>query len=406
MQVSTRKPRILLAWELGGGLGHVTKFMVLAERLQAQGYELWAACQNLADAEITLGRLGVRLVPAPVWNGGPGNVPEPINFAGILARKGWLDADGLAGMARGWRNLVDAIAPRLIVANHAPGMLLGLRDSDTPILYIDTPFGIPPLESPFPNMRYWQGDALLPMMHAVEEQVLAMANRVLASLGSSNLSQLCDLFQSVETFLLGLPELDHYPERQAAESEYHGPLYAEDWGAAPIWPAGEGKHVFVYLDSAHALFGALLDQLGRLSCRVLVYSSRLPDAAVSGKSNIVLHNRPLRMSQVLVKAELVVNHAGYGVSSQALLAGVPLLMLPNHLEQAMLAVRVGELKAGKVLPNDARLIGGPLRQALADSACTMHAKDFAARHAGQSLASTLDSLVERCVARVDIAGCR
>jgi UDP:flavonoid glycosyltransferase YjiC (YdhE family) len=395
------KPRILLAWELGGGLGHVTKFMVLAERLQAQGYELWAACQNLADAEITLGRLGVRLVPAPIWNGGPGNVPEPINYAGILARKGWLDADGLAGMARGWRNLVDAIAPRLIVANHAPGMLLGLRDCDTPILYIDTPFGIPPLASPFPNMRYWQGEELLPMMHAVEEQVLATANRVLASMGSSNLPHLCDLFQGVETCLLGLPELDHYPEREPAE--YYGPLYAEDWGAAPIWPAGEGKHVFVYLDSAHALFAPLLDHLAGLSCRVLVFSSRLPDAAVSGKPNIVLHNRPLRMSQVLVKAELVVNHAGYGVSNQALLAGVPLLMLPNHLEQAMLAVRVGELRAGKVLPNDARLIGGPLRQALADTACARQAKDFAARHAECSLASTLDRLVERCVARVELA---
>jgi hypothetical protein len=148
------KPRILLAWELGGGLGHVTKFMVLAERLLAHGFELWAACQNLPSAEITLGRMGVRLVQAPVWPSGPGNIPEPINYAGILARKGWLSADGLAGMARGWRNLVDAIAPRLIVANHAPSLLLGLRGSDIPVLFADTPFGIPPLASPFPNMRY------------------------------------------------------------------------------------------------------------------------------------------------------------------------------------------------------------------------------------------------------------
>ena len=395
------KPRILLAWELGGGLGHVTKFMVLAERLQAQGFELWAACQNLTDAEITLGRLGVRLVQAPVWPSGPGNIPEPINYAGILARKGWLSADGLCGMARGWRNLIDAIAPRLIVANHAPGLLLGLLGRDTPMLYIDTPFGIPPLTAPFPNMRYWQSAELLPFMHSVEEQVLATANQALKTLGSPELPRLCDLFQGVETCLLGLPELDHYPERGAAD--YYGPLYTESWGETPIWPQGEGKRVFVYLDAAHALFEPLLHHLAGMPCQVLTYAAKLPDAAAAAleKPNILVRNRPQLMADVLAQADLVIHHAGYGLGSQALRAGVPLLMLPNHLEQAMFAVRVGELKAGKVLPNDARLIGAVLRQALLDGSCREHAANFASRYAGHSVSTTLDRLVTRCLRKVE-----
>ncbi len=391
------KPRILLAWELGGGLGHVAKFMVLAERLLAQGFEIWAACQNLSSAEVTLGRLGVRLVQAPIWNAAPGNIPEPINYAGILARKAWLSTDGLAGLARGWRDLVDAIAPRLIVANHAPSLLLGLRGRDIPILFIDTPFGIPPLASPFPNMRYWQGAELLPVMHEIEARVLTTANQALATLAQPALPRLCDLFQGVETCLLGFQELDHYPERGAAD--YFGPLYAETWGDAPVWPLASGKPVFVYLDSAHALFAPLLDKLARLPCRVLVYAPRLPDSAVAEKSNISLRNRPLLMSQVLEKAELVIHHAGYGLASQALRAGVPLLMLPNHLEQAMLAVRVGELRAGKVMPNDARMIDGSLRQALEDDACGRQAELFAARYAEHPLSRTLDRLVERCVVK-------
>ncbi len=397
------KPRILLAWELGGGLGHVTKFMVLAERLLAHGFELWAACQNLTSADVTLGQLGVRLVQAPVWPSGPGNIPEPINYAGILARKGWLSADGLAGMARGWRNLVDAIAPRMIVANHAPSLLLGLRGSDIPILFADTPFGIPPLTSPFPNMRYWQGAELLPVMHAIEERVLTTANQALGVLEQPILPRLCDLFQNVETCLMGAPELDHYPERGSAD--YYGPLYAETWGEAPIWPRGEGKHVFVYLYTAHALFEPILNHLAGLPCKVLVYAANLPDAAaaVLRKPNIVVRNQPQRMAEVLARADLVIHHAGIGLASQALRAGVPLLMLPNHLEQAMFAVRVGELKAGKVLPNDARLIGPVLRQALLDGSCRVHAANFASRYAGHSVSTTLDRLVTRCLVRASDA---
>ena len=78
-------------------------------------------------------------------------------------------------------------------------------------------------------------------------------------------------------------------------------------------------------------------------------------------------------------------------------------MLPNHLEQAMFAVRVGELKAGKVLPNDARLIGAVLRQALLDGSCREHAANFASRYAGHSVSTTLDRLVTRCLVRASDA---
>ncbi len=397
------KPRILLAWELGGALGHVTKFMLLTERLQALGFEIWVASQNLTSAEATLGPLGVRLVQSPVWLSGPGNIPEPINYAGILARKGWLSASGLTGLARGWRNLVDAIAPCLIVANHAPSLLLALRGGDVPVVFADSPFGIPPLAQPFPNMRYWQGSELLPVMHEVEARVLATANQTLVSLRMTPLERLSDLFQNVDTCLLGLPLLDHYPERGPAD--YFGPLYAQNWGESPVWPDGQGKRVFVYLNSRHAMLEPVLNQLARMPCRVLAYAADLPEdvAARLSKPNIALRTHPQNMAAVLANADWVIHHAGNGLGCQALLAGVPLLMLPNHLEQSMFAVRVGELRVGKVLPNDARLIGAALQQALADEAYAERARRFAEQHAGYSVSATLDRLVAFCLAKIDVA---
>lgn len=395
------KPRVLLAWELGGALGHVTKFMLLAERLLAQRCEVWVAVQNLTSAHAVLGHLDVRLVQSPIWMTGPGNIPEPINYAGILARKGWLSTEGLTGLARGWRDLVATIAPDLIIANHAPSLLLALRGGATPVLYIDSPFGIPPLSAPFPNMRYWQGMELLPLMRDVESQVLHTANKALTALKQPSLPQLCDLFEQKETCLLGLPELDHYPDRGAAD--YFGPLYVRDWGESPVWPQGGGPRVFLYLNPGHALFETLLRQLAGMRCQVLAYVPNLPEATAMklNKANIALRTRPQNMTQVLAQADWVLHHAGNGLATQALQAGVPLLMLPNHLEQAMLAVRVGELKAGKVLPADARLIGTALRDAMADQRLSEAAERFAATHADQTPDKTLERLLERCLALLD-----
>ena len=394
------KPRILLAWELGGALGHVTKFMLLTERLQALGFEIWVASQNLTSAESVLGPLGVRLVQSPVWLAGPGNIPEPINYAGILARKGWLSAEGLTGLARGWRDLVDAIAPCLIVANHAPGLLLGMRGQNLPIVFADTSFGIPPLTQPFPNMRYWQGESVLPLMREIEARVLVSANQALETLRQPPMQRLCDLFQRVDTCLLNLPELDHYPERGSAD--YFGPLYARNWGESPIWPVGDGMRVFVYLNADHVLFEPLLNLLGKIPCRVLVYAAKR--TAMTLLPNIVIRNSPQNMGEVLASADWVINHAGIGLTAQSLLAGVPVLMLPNHLEQSMFAVRVAELKAGKVLPNDARLLETALRKSLEDQRYSEHARLFAQRNRDCTLESTLTRLVDHCLAKIDSSG--
>jgi UDP:flavonoid glycosyltransferase YjiC (YdhE family) len=393
------KPRILLAWELGGALGHVTQFMPLVEQFQARGFDIWVASQNLTSAEIVLGPLGVRLVQSPVWRAGPADVPEPINYAGILARKGWLNAEGLTGLARGWRDLVEAIAPRLVIANHAPGLLLGLRGRDIPIVFVDTSFGIPPPTHPFQNMRYWQADADLNLMREIETRVLSTANQALRALRQPPMQQLCDLFQDIDSCLMSLPELDHYPDR--GDADYFGPLYARNWGESPVWPAGESMRIFVYLDSRHPLFEAMLNHLANLPCQVLVYTVEPPPAMLPSRPNIAFRNRPQHIAEVLATADWVIHHAGFGLAAQALLAGVPLLMLPNHLEQRMCAIRVGELKAGKVLPNDARVLGAALRQALQDKRYPEHADAFAARHRDCRLETTLSRLIDHCLTRIE-----
>jgi UDP:flavonoid glycosyltransferase YjiC (YdhE family) len=58
---------------------------------------------------------------------------------------------------------------------------------------------------------------------------------------------------------------------------------------------------------------------------------------------------PLDLPPLFEHADLAVSYGNSGFSTQALLAGVPLLMRPRHVEQALFAYRVEALGAGRLL---------------------------------------------------------
>ena len=65
--------RLLFGWEFGAGLGHMTRFKPIGDRLVELGAEVTLALQDLAkatpfrDPETGLPRSGYHLVQAPNW---------------------------------------------------------------------------------------------------------------------------------------------------------------------------------------------------------------------------------------------------------------------------------------------------------------------------------------------------
>jgi len=88
-----------------------------------------------------------------------------------------------------------------------------------------------------------------------------------------------------------------------------------------------------------------LDQSG---CRTLCF---LPEVAAGRPAPLVsphIHyaGRPVDLAQALPQASLLISHAGESTLAQALLAGVPMLLLPTQTEQFLNAQRVAQLGAG------------------------------------------------------------
>ncbi|TWI68945.1 UDP:flavonoid glycosyltransferase YjiC (YdhE family) [Pseudoduganella lurida] len=332
---------ILLSWELGGGLGHAGRLKMLARVLLARGHRVTLALRDLGFTQRVLADLPVPRLQAPVWlhrtEGMPAN---QASLAEILLPAGYLEAAGLAGLVEGWRGLLQGFAPDLVVGDYAPTALLAARTLGLPASSVGVGFCIPPPEGPLPNLRDWE-DVAPQRLARAEAHVLNVANAVLELHGAPELPNAARLLLGDVPVLCTWPEFDHYG-RAAPEAVWHGPVCMPLGGAAPAWPPGDGPRVFAYLKHDHGSHAAVLQALADEGCRVLCY---LPEVAAGRAApvlspRIAYSQRPLALDAVLPGAALCVCHAGEATLVQALLAGVPVLMLPMQLEQFLLARRV------------------------------------------------------------------
>jgi hypothetical protein len=389
----------LIGWELGGGLGHAGRLKPLAAGLQARGHGVTLWLRDLVQTSRLLADLPVPRLQAPVWLHRTVGVPTPqVSLAEILLGCGYLQADDLDALVQGWLAALRLTGAEAMLVDYAPSALLAARIAGVPAASVGMGFWLPPAQVPIPAFRDWEPAAPGRVQHA-EQQVLASINSVLQRHGATPLPALWPLFGGDLPLLCSWPEIDHYARPADDPTEWLGPNFLPDSGLAPQWPAGDGPRVFAYLKAGHPDHPAVLSALVAAGCRVLCYLPEvvagLPPPVVSPQLRYAAG--PVDLTQAFAQSALAVCHAGQATIVQALLAGVPLLLLPMQAEQFLMSRQVE--RSGAAInaaalrrPTDfgtliADLLGdGPPRQA---------ALAFAARHAGFSHATQVQDLVDR-----------
>lgn len=397
---------ILLAWELGGGMGHVVPLTQLTQSLVRRGHQVHLALRDLSGADTALGALvdgpQVRLWQAPIWLPQLHGAPQPVSYPELLFHAGYLDPARLMPLVRAWRQVLDATAPAVLVVDHAPTALLASQGLPMRRAQLGTGFFLPPRQTPMPPFREWE--RVDPVRLATSEsRALGTCNTVLTRLGQPPLPALQTLFETDESFALTWPELDHYGQGPTGRAglRYWGALPARDEGAAPPWPAGDGARVFVYLKSDYPGIDRLLQVLAHGPWRCAAYVPGLTAEQrqrVDG-SRLRLSPTPVSMTQALAEADAVLCNAGSGTVCAALQAGVPVLMLPMHAEQMLFARRVVATGMGGHLPpaDAADRLAATLDRLVGDPGFRQRASAWAAAHTDTSAAP----LAERMADRVD-----
>lgn len=379
--------RLLLAWELGGGLGHAVPLSQIARALLDAGHEVHVALRDLSTAHATFGPLiarGLRLWQAPVWLAGLRGLPEAATYAELLFRAGYLDAGRLRGPVLGWRSLFEQIRPDGLLVDHAPTALLAARGLPFARAIVGTGFFQPPPGQPIPPFRVWE--RLDPRRVAQsEDRVLATVNGILDSLGQGPLGALHQLLEVDENFLLTWREVDHFAERAAdPATRYWGVLPTASHGAAAEWPEGDGPRVFTYMKGEYAPVEGVLKALRDSPARTLAYVPNLPPEVARRVTGPRLRLAPgaLDMTSVCAQADAVVCNAGSGTVCTALQAGLPVLLFPMHAEQLLFSIRVSASGAGlHLLENEAReRTGRALNRLLREPGFREAARGFADRY--------------------------
>ncbi|MBX3661476.1 MAG: hypothetical protein KF804_03385 [Burkholderiales bacterium] len=394
--------RVLLAWELGSGAGHLASLRTLAEELLKRGHRVTLAARDIGSAATIFGGLAGRLhvVQAPVCSRNYGGLADPpLNFAEILMRFGYLDASMLKALVQGWRALFELTGADRLVADHAPTALLAARGMPVACTTFGNPFAVPPSLSPTPNMRQWL-EVPAQRLENSDEQVVRTINAVLAS-ADPPVTRLHQLFDGAEHLFIGVPELDPYGPRAAGS--YLG-LHAARSGNAPAnWPEGEGARVFAYVKADYPHIQACLAALRAAPARCLVnLAGGTPQTTgpFCGP-RMSFSAGHVDIEHALAQCDLLVCQSGLGTVNAALRYGRPLLLLPSQLEQYLLARNVEKLGAGLVVHPETKLpdIAGSLGRLLTDPGFARNADALAQRYGVQQAADIVGRAADRIEAR-------
>lgn len=336
--------RILLAWELGGNWGHLTKQLLLARALRKRGHSCLFAVRDVAVARDLLANEEFEFVQAPFYSTPEGESQVLASYPDILHVNGYSSPDLLMQLLKEWFSIFYKVKPDVVVTEFSPTAVLAAKLSSLPVLRIDTGFGCPPDELPFPSFRPWLELSAKQMLEK-ELRLLDNVNKVSLYLGKRRFSSLQRVLATDMDLLTTVPELDHYQGRRFGR--FVGPLLNLYDGSEAEWPVVSGARVFVYLRP----FDGLEVVLKVLSARPLAVIAVVPgiDRKLIDRyagEHFYISTSPLRMSGILSGADVAVTHGGHGLASACLQSGIRMLLIPQVIEQLMTARNFERLGVG------------------------------------------------------------
>lgn len=390
---------IALVWELGSDYGHIGRFLPIAQALRERGHRPVMVLRDISRAEEMLSPYGLDYLQAPLWLPSVNGLPPAINFTESLFLFGFLQPVGLLSIARAWRQLWALLKPDLLVFDQAPTAQLAARGMGIPRLITGSSFSVPPRVCPLPAYRWWEAAPPAARLADSEARLVATANYALAALQAPALREVADLYAVEAIAITASPWLDVYGQRPA--DTYTGAINTIDHGVAPRWPGVRSRKIFAYLKAHSPVFDVVVKALSRCEASVLIFAQGISRQQVLKleTANLVFSEGAVVMRQVRQQCDVAVCHAG-GMVDVMLSAGVPLLLLPLQLEQAMTSKRVEQIGCGLTYLPDfpPTMLEKQLGKLLSDPGFGQRANAYAEAHASVTHELAVARLVAQCEA--------
>ncbi len=329
--------RILLGWEFGANRGHTVRLSEIAAALRAAGHDVSFAVTRLdamyaqkpPDAAIWQAPVSPRLMVGRARVSGAAT-----SMADILARLGMDDPLIIAAMLDGWRRLLGAVRPDLVICDYAPFLALAARGR-IPMIWVGAGFGAPPSDM----------DALpvlIPGAQGIDQfALLDTVNAGLARAGDHAIAALPAVFEADRTVVATFTEIDPYADKRKT------PLAFPD-KVDPSLEAGSGDEIFVYLPDYIVADSPLWTGLSASGLKVRVHiglGGPEIQAAVAHHGLIVEPN-PVPFARIAERSRLLLSHGGHGFLSAGMSAGLPHVVCHFDLEKIVHGLAIARAGLG------------------------------------------------------------
>jgi len=322
----------------------VIRLRRLAARFAPHGFRFVAAVKNTMSAS-ALAAAGVEILQAPVWpgtfqNGAQRAVRSSVTLGDTLGDLGLADEQALPMLIGAWDRLLAVIAPDLVIADYAPAVSLAARGR-IPLALIGNGFTLPPAEM-----------EKFPLLHELsapvwaEDRLVEIVNSSLRSFGLQPLKRLPQLFAGDVRWVQTFPLLDPYNSWR--ERPVEGPML--DRLPDPRRP--DAHEILVYISGELGTRTQILGLLKSVAGRVRVFAPVLPPDELERLASfgMRIEKTPFRLAEELASARLVIHHGSTGgVSAEALIAGVPQLVLSIDIEKDLTGAAMERAGIGKLL---------------------------------------------------------
>ncbi len=369
--------RILFAWELGSGLGHVNRLCTIANALAQAGAEpVFITADHAATAKVAARILpAAPVIPNERWlatrDRNPTATPTH-TIADILWLLGGDSPERMAARLAFWRQQIAQWKPSLIVADSAP-MALAAAAGRVPTIAVGNAFSIPPLLPALPPIRPWE--ASVPDLSRQRETLLL---RTLEGVGIAGPAWrqfgISSLYHGTRTHIGSLPAFDPYRSRAARKID--APVNLTLQAPSPRPHAEDSPRLaYVYLvDRERPSWYRLADLFRKYGLKASIYAPRIATALkhdFAAAGNEIL-DAPIDYGAILPKVHVFVHQGGVGGCIAALHYGTPQLVLSSNLENLINARGVTGLRAGAGLSikeaDDPAVLERALAQALVERA--------------------------------------
>lgn len=348
MAALEKKQTILCTWEIGGELGHISRFSAIVKALELDGYHVVLALKDLSRAYPFFHDTNARLLQAPIWLPKI-SMQRPIAcLADTMLCLGYLEPDPLDCLVQGWEAIIDMVKPDLVMFDYAPTAMLALLHHRIPKIMIGSGFADPVAGQPVVDWRPYQAHDDL--IQRQEERVLQQVNTILQRRQQPPLKQLTDLFAVDRVVISTFPELDLYGTLRKDTDYCVGPT-AKLVDTPVQFKSANRPRILAYLKPAHPNIQQLVNALARCKASVFIACPKGPPSLFTPhvSDRFQFSTDLVDLQGAMGSVDIFVGHGNASSVKESLIAGNPMVVLPIQLEQLLIGKKIQQAGFGVLI---------------------------------------------------------